>query len=599
MVFLKKIISWILIHIVALYASCIGVPFGHTAGESYTSPFSTSSKDADSKEIVRMFNGVCNLFGTDEDTSLVYRFGNESVYFGWMAKKAMWTSDASFKDELKQKITSYPQTDNGYLWSWSTSTYWPTGIGNMHYDGLFQYINAVCEIISWENSVDFLYCIDEDTYGSDSSVDASKGRSVYDKCAAAMDYSLNLLDGSSGVITITEKSVYLADNETRFDINEKGENIWNNTGRYDSSSSNYWDNFCFGNTDAYETVLFYEAVNSMCTIEKALGHDEKASEYEALSQKIHTAFDKAFWDGNKGRYIGCIDADGNRHDYGFTFLNTYAVAVGLGDKEKAESIFSWINGERVIDGDTKTGRDILDYSDFLNDNLGKNILRIERPFVPRSTTVSIESKSQGESFWWESLENNILAKKGENAEYGKHLENGGYIFWTLYYELLAYCRYDCTDCFLKRLSEISDIYSFNGFDSDINMWAEGLIGEFPENGIVNRIMLSNIMGIDVDCGYLVLSPKVSEKFDTLSVDCFVFGGQSFSASIDTNSVTIVSDNKTESLPMLFNSADVSSVNVRFFDGDTLVDEMCVDKDESGKIIINENLQSFTRAVISY
>lgn len=107
----------------ALYASCIGIPFGHTPGKNYKAPFSTSSCSIEAKEVVRMFNGVYNLFGTDEDTSLVYRFGNEAVYFGWMAKRAMWTSDEAFKDELKQKIVFYPQTDNGYLWSWATSTY--------------------------------------------------------------------------------------------------------------------------------------------------------------------------------------------------------------------------------------------------------------------------------------------------------------------------------------------------------------------------------------------------------------------------------------------------------------------------------------------
>ena len=595
----KVVISWILIQIMALYASCIGIPFGHTPGKNYKAPFSTSSCSIEAKEVVRMFNGVYNLFGTDEDTSLVYRFGNESVYFGWMAKRAMWTSDEAFKDELKQKIVFYPQTDNGYLWSWATTTYWPTGAGNMHYDGQFQFINAVSEIISWENSVDFLYSVDGDTYGSDTAIDASKGRSVYDKCVSAMDYAINILDGSSGIITITEKSVYLSDNETRFDINEDGEKLWNNTGCYDSSSSNYWDNFCFGNIDAYETMLFYEAVNSMCTIEKALGHDDKAEEYEALSKKIHTAFDETFWDSDKGRYIGCIDTEGNHHDYGFTFLNTYAVAIGLGDSEKAESIFSWINGERIVDGDTKTGRDIIDYSDFLNDNLGKKILRIERPFVPRSTTVSIESKAQGKSCWWESLENQILAAKGENAEYGKHLENGGYIFWTLYYELSAYCRYGLTDLFWERLSEISEIYSFNGFNSDINMWAEGLIGEFPENGIVNRLMLSNIMGISADYGYLVISPSIPKKFKTLSIDRFVFGGQSFSAEISKNSVTIESDKQTESLPILFDSDDASSVNVKLFDGNKLVSENCVNKNASGKIIINENAQPFTKVIISY
>ena len=86
---------------------------------------------------------------------------------------------------------------------------------------------------------------------------------------------------------------------------------------------------------------------------------------------------------------------------------------------------------------------------------------------------------------------------------------------------------------------------------------------------------------------------------TLSVDRFVFGGQSFSAKISKNSVTIESDKQTESLSILFDSDDVSSVNVKLFDGNKLVNENCVNKNALGKTIINENAQPFTKVIISY
>ena len=132
----------------------------------------------------------------DGTNALVQRFGNEGTYFEWMADKMMWTADEGYKQELKEKIRNYPQTDNGYFWSWGDSTYWPTGDGSMHYDGIFRYIAAVYDIVRWENSLDVLSLCDDNTVGEDTALDASNGKTVYDILTTALSSYPPILNNS-------------------------------------------------------------------------------------------------------------------------------------------------------------------------------------------------------------------------------------------------------------------------------------------------------------------------------------------------------------------------------------------------------------------
>ncbi len=491
------------------------------------------------KDMLLAFNASYEGFSRDK---LCQLFGNEPTYFEWMADKVMWTDDTAYKESLKHKIIHHPQTDNGYLWSWGTSTFWPTGDGDMHYDGLFRYIAAVEEIIRAEGSVAFLTQKDTDTYGSDTAMDASEGRTVYQKCALIMDYVLNTLGGKSGLITITEKSVYLKDGVTRFDRNDEGKLLWNNTGKCGSAASNYWDNFCFGHTDAYESALFYHALDAMAYIEAAIGHTEKAEEYTALMESVHRKFDEAFWDSEKGRYIDCIDADGVKHDYGLTFLNTEALAYGLGDETKYEQIFSWLDGKRIIPTDTIQGDEIRSYTDVLNENLRGTPVKEQHFTALRSSTVAVESIRIDGKFWWNSLNNTI--KPLGNAAFAKHLENGGYIFYTFYYELMARARYGKTDDIVRRTGEIADMYRFNGFVSDVGGWAEGLNGEFPENGLVPAAYIKGLLGLSPDTNGFVINPLIPEHSASLGTDSFYYGGNVYDVCVKANNLTVTAKKGT-------------------------------------------------------
>ncbi len=485
------------------------------------------------------FNAAYKLFGgTDTEHCLVYRFGNEPAYFEWMAQKLAWTDDADYLNELKQKILHFPQTDNGYLWSWGTSVYWPTGKGSMHYDGTLRYVSAVAEILRWTGDLAFLEEKDTTSFGEDKATDASEGRTVYEKCAAAMAFAADEMQGETGLITLTEKAALLADGKTRFDKNEAGELLWNNTGRPGSEGSNYWDNLCFGHTDAYETALYYRALLGMADIERMRGNEAAAADCTRKAAAVKAAFNETFWDADKGRYIACVDADGARRDPGLTFLNTEALAYGLGDEAKAERIFSWLDGKRAVEGDTVTGRAIYDYAPLVNRFTEKHKMKKALPFVPVSNTVAIEEMTPGEPYWWFSLEGAITVAPGGNAVYGTHLENGGYIFYTLWSELTARARYMGADDMKRRARELKAVYRYNGFDSDLGGWAEGLTGEFPENGIVSRVFVSALAGLEARADALEISPNLPDGVEKLTVKRLCYRGVAMEAQTGAASLTL-------------------------------------------------------------
>lgn len=522
--------------------------------EAYVkSPFYNDKNDS----VAYVSNAMWSMFGLVNDgQSLVTRFGNEATWFEWLSEKVLWSGDEGYISDLKNKIAGYPQVDCGFIWSWTTTPYWTVaGTKSLHYDGTFRYIAAVYNVIKWENGTEFLDRKDTSTIGGDRALDASAGKTVYQKTALAMDYILNRLYGSDGHIRITERSVLMADGKTKF-FNE-----WNNTGKFGSSSSNYWDNLCYGNYDAYENALFYRALESMAGIETMRGDAAKASEYTALAQKVKARYDELYYSEKTGRYIGAVDTDGVRHDYGLTYQNFEALRYGLGDANKAKSIFSWIDGERIVDGDTVTGKDILSYSSILNGYYKKMGVSTRVPdglvLAARSNTVAVESKKdENNRTWWH---NPGGISEFDRASYNRHLENGGYIFYTAYYELMSRLKYLGANSAIVRMQQIAEVYEYNLLNSDIGGWMEGLIGEFPESGLVPIFYLNGLLGIDADYNGLRLAPQFGTAYETLGVQSLRYGNCTYAIEAKKNGNATVKTTGAMNLKLMYKPVCGSSV----------------------------------------
>ena len=497
--------------------------------EAYVkTPFYNDRNDT----VAYVSNAMWRMFGLVNDgQDLVQKFGNEATWFEWLAEKVLWSGDDGYIGQLKSKMLDYPQVDCGFIWSWTTTPYWTvSGVNSLHYDGTFRYIAGVYDIVKWENSTSFLEQVDNSGFGSDPKLDASKGRTVYEKTAKAMEYILDRLKGREGSIQITAQSVLMADGKTKF-FDE-----WNNTGLFGSSSSNYWDNLCFGNFDAYENTLFYQALQAMSGIERMRGSDAKAAEYDLLAERVAETYDELYWSETTGRYGNTVDTAGVLHDYGLTFQNFEALKYGLGDAAKAESIFDWVDGKRTVAGDTVTGADILSYTSILNDYY-KHIGSSKRApdglaLTARSNTVAFESRADADrKTWWH---NPGGIDEFTNAAYNTHLENGGYIFYTTYYELMARLNYRGADAAIRRMQQIAEVYEYNLLRSDEGGWMEGLIGEFPESGLVPVFYLYGLLGIDADYAGLRLAPNFGTAYETLGVSSLRYGGNTYALEAEKN-----------------------------------------------------------------
>jgi hypothetical protein len=101
--------------------------------------------------------------------------------------------------------------------------------------------------------------------------------------------------------------------------------------------SNWWDTIGFGHEDAYANALAFRALKGMGRLAALAGHPADAERYRAAAAKLHDAYFGAFFNPASGLVAGWRSADGQLHDYAFTFVNGIAVLYGLvpADRERA------------------------------------------------------------------------------------------------------------------------------------------------------------------------------------------------------------------------------------------------------------------------
>ena len=377
------------------------------------------------------------------------------------------TSDAfaAFKTAVKNA----PMFSNGYVWS-ETESIKSTLTGGYLYDTNPSYISAIAGICLWESDSSFLSEVDSDAQPK---LDASQGKTVLQKLEEATDY---LFDGK------------IEDGGAKYDPISGLVYIHTpaNNGTSSGLGSNLWFNFRFGYLDAYTNVAFQRAMQQLQALYTFLGLPEKADAYAAIALKHAAAFNEKFWDAKKQRYIGCIDINGKAHDYGFVFFNLEVVDAGLADADKASAIFAWLDGERLIDGDTTTGADIYSYS-----------------FAPRSTTLAAEDT------WWD-YSGGTLPLSAAGA-YGTYYQNGGTALSTAYYDIRARRANGQDDAVRTRLTALINAYA-DGTLAASDSAACRISGD-ASSGLAPVAVLDTVFGLSTDGIRLSLTPDVSLPAD--------------------------------------------------------------------------------------
>ena len=450
-------------------------------GRSNVEPFRSGMTMIASMEWLAWNGMKLNWSDFDAARDIHLRSLNWSVYGG----DGWYYDEESGKYIVDESEYQNNPRDDGFIWA--------TDSHPMHLGEQTHYTNNASLIIA---ARDYLLSTD-DPEGFLSMVN-QRGQVMLDKLRRAMDYMLTNLNGQSGLMTIFDPR---------------------NDGTVHGVSSNYWDSLnCYGYNSAYENVFFYQAVLAMRDIEAYLGNTEDVKKYNALAEKIRRVFNETFWDNEKGRYITSININGTRLDFGITFISFMAVAAGLASEEQAQRIYDWIDGKRIIEGDTSTGADIYHFK-----------------VAARSNTVGIETvEEDGLHYWWYNGHSFNDVLPGHWGLYGQQMQNGGVIFYTSYYDI-AGRAFLSADNAIGRFNVIMDEFHKDSLRRDPRTkWGPYLVsinGEFPESGLVPYVFVSEIVGITPEVKGLQIRANLPSDLTYAGVREYRFRGSVYSVEV--------------------------------------------------------------------
>jgi len=288
--------------------------------------------------------------------------------------------------------------------------------------------------------------------------------------------------------------------------------------------SNYWDILPFGWDDLYATNQYYAATLAMADMEEAIERNPGwniplgASELDPRqlrrhARKVKETANNLFWSEQNGRFIACIDKNGNKHDYGYTFLNLDAIWYGLASRDHARQIIDWIAGKRIVKGDTSTGADIYRWR-----------------FGPRATTRrNIEWYGQG---WWAP----------ESLDWGYQVQDGGAVLGFSFYDLWARLQVLGPDNAWQRLMEIlaweKEVHSEGGYRKyyeggkrGTTLQGGGTCGglgidyEFFESSLLPSIIPYGFLGLDArPDGSLAINPRLPTACPKIAINNILYRG---------------------------------------------------------------------------
>jgi hypothetical protein len=277
---------------------------------------------------------------------------------------------------------------------------------------------------------------------------------------------------------------------------------------------NYWDLIPFGGDDVLGTIYLFSALERMAQIEEFVAAqkllpDSKpadgldAASLRSLAKAVRGKFQERFWNPETKRFAP-KDDQGRFRDYGFTFLNNEAIFYGLASKEQAEDILSWLDGDRVVEGDTSQGEDIYKFR-----------------FAPRATTKrNIEYYAY---VWF----------RPEDLKFGDQVQDGGAVLGFTYHDLMARIRYLGADNAWERLREILAWYrevqeaggarAYYAVPGRGTLQGGGTAGglgideEFYESVLAPAIALDGFIGFSVRPDGFDLNPKIPDGIGKLAV----------------------------------------------------------------------------------
>jgi hypothetical protein len=106
----------------------------------------------------------------------------------------------------------------------------------------------------------------------------------------------------------------------------------------DRRPANWWDCINFGHEDAFSNALAYRGATMFADLARELKHDEDAKFFAEKAAKLRAAYAPTLLNPATGVIAGWKSADGQLHDYWFTYVQGMAVTFGLLDDPTANRV---------------------------------------------------------------------------------------------------------------------------------------------------------------------------------------------------------------------------------------------------------------------
>ena len=106
----------------------------------------------------------------------------------------------------------------------------------------------------------------------------------------------------------------------------------------DRRPANWWDTINFGHEDAFANALAYRGATMFAELARKLNHAEEARFFSEKSAKLRAAYAPTLLNPATGVLAGWKSADGQLHDYWFTYVQGMAITFGLLDEPTANRV---------------------------------------------------------------------------------------------------------------------------------------------------------------------------------------------------------------------------------------------------------------------
>ncbi len=330
------------------------------------------------------------------------------------------------------------------------------------------------------------------------------------------------------------------DGRSGLEYDEKGQKIIRH-GR--GIGNNYYDLLPFGGKECYATIYAYRALSQMAKLERIIGENPEWNipatglvfdpfYLSNLAKNVRQTATELFWNDETGRFVSAIDADGKAWDYGFVFLNLEAMYYDFALDWQKRRLMDWLDGKRIVDGDTSTGKDIYRWR-----------------FAPRCTTK--RNLDYYVSVW----------SQPEILNWGDQVQDGGAVLAWSFHDIIERIKLNGPGDAWQRLQEIlqwyRDVHAEGGYRAYYSKPGRGTLQgggtagglgmdqEFVESLLLARIMTEGFLGIKARTDGLEISPRLAPDWPSLTASGIVFRQSELSITADSDGVITIRADKTK------------------------------------------------------